>query len=102
MIVDSALYRRGQADRRRLRDPRVRHAAGRARPSPGDFVWVGLYQPTEAELADVAEAFGLHPLAVEDAVKAHQRPKLDRYDDSLFLVLKTLWYVDEDDAGRDR
>ena len=46
----------------------------------------------------MAESFGLHPLAVEDAVKAHQRPKLERYDDSLFLALKTLWYVDEDDA----
>ena len=61
-------------------------------------MWVGLYKPTEAELSDVAKAFGLHPLAVEDAVNSHQRPKLDHYDDSLFLVLKTLWYVDEDDA----
>jgi magnesium transporter len=42
--------------------------------------------------------FSLHPLAVEDALKAHQRPKLERYDEGLFLVLKTLWYVDEDDA----
>ena len=42
--------------------------------------------------------FGLHPLAVEDAVSAHQRPKLERYDDSLFLTLKTLWYVDAEDA----
>ena len=42
--------------------------------------------------------FSLHPLAVEDALKAHQRPKLERYDDGLFLVLKTLWYVDEEDA----
>ena len=42
--------------------------------------------------------FGLHPLAVEDAVQAHQRPKLERYDDSLFLMLKTLWYVDAEDA----
>ena len=46
----------------------------------------------------MAEVFGLHPLAVEDAVNAHQRPKLERYEDSLFLILKTLWYVDEDDA----
>ena len=55
-------------------------------------------EPTEAELADVADAFALHPLAVEDALNAHQRPKLERYDDSLFLTLRTLWYVDEDDA----
>src|SRR5690242_17491786 len=70
----------------------------RSRVSPGDFVWIGLHNPNEAELQEVADAFGLHPLAVEDALNAHQRPKLERYDDSLFLVLKTLWYVDEDDA----
>ena len=64
----------------------------------GDFVWVGLHHPTEDELAAVEEAFGLHPLAVEDALKAHQRPKLEHYDDSIFLVLKTLWYVDAEDA----
>src|SRR5690349_21424442 len=64
----------------------------------GDFVWVGLYKPSEGELDDVAESFGLHPLAVEDALKAHQRPKLERYGDSLFLTLKTLWYVDAEDA----
>src|SRR3954452_160267 len=64
----------------------------------GDFVWVGLYKPSEGELDDVAESFGLHPLAVEDALKAHQRPKLERYDESLFLTLKTLWYVDAQDA----
>jgi len=65
---------------------------------PGDFVWVGLHQPDAAELDEVAAVFGLHPLAVEDAVSAHQRPKLERYDDSLFLTLKTLWYVDAEDA----
>lgn len=65
---------------------------------PGDFVWLGLYMPSEREFADVAAAFHLHPLAVEDAVVAHQRPKLERYEDSLFMVFKTLWYVDQDDA----
>ena len=44
------------------------------------------------------EEFGLHPLAVEDAFTAHQRPKLERYGDTLFLTLKSLWYVDENDA----
>ncbi len=58
------------------------------------FVWLGLHDPDEAELADLAERFGLHPLAVEDAVYAeHQRPKLDRYEDTLFAVLKTVRYV---------
>jgi magnesium transporter len=58
------------------------------------FVWLGLHDPDEAELADLAERFDLHPLAVEDAIYAeHQRPKLDRYEDTLFAVLKTVRYV---------
>jgi magnesium transporter len=63
-----------------------------------DFVWVGLHDPDEEELAQLEEVYGIHPLALEDAFTAHQRPKLERYDDTLFLVLKTLWYVDEFDA----
>ena len=97
MIVDSAVYHQGvripvdcdAKDYRALRQSAHEHDG---------FVWVGLHQPDHLELADIAAAFGLHPLAVEDAVVAHQRPKLERYDDSLFLVLKTLWYVDEEDA----
>lgn len=57
------------------------------------FAWIGLHEPDEAQMQEVADAYGLHPLAVEDAVVAHQRPKLERYDDSLFLVLKTVNYV---------
>lgn len=63
-----------------------------------DFVWVGLHEPGAGEMDQIARVFDLHPLAVEDALHAHQRPKLERYDDALFLVLKTLWYVDEYDA----
>ena len=95
--MDSALYRRGE----RVETNCAPHDYETLRAGvqePGDFVWLGLYMPSEREFADVAAAFHLHPLAVEDAVKAHQRPKLERYEDSLFLVLKTLWYVDEDDA----
>jgi magnesium transporter len=99
VIVDSAVYRRG------VRLPVDCHihdyAALRAAAEGGDehdFVWVGLYEPSHLELEDIARAFGLHPLAVEDAVVAHQRPKLELYEDNLFLSLKTLWYVDEDDA----
>ena len=96
MIVDNALYRKGV---RVPVDCEISDlAAVRQRCGPDDFVWVGLHEPEQSELAAVAEVFGLHPLAVEDAVKAHQRPKLERYDDSLFLILKTLWYVDEEDA----
>jgi magnesium transporter len=57
-----------------------------------------MHTPSDRELEEVAAVFDLHPLAVEDAVSAHQRPKLERYDETLFLVLKTLWYVDEEDA----
>ena len=58
------------------------------------FVWIGLHEPDTDEMAEVAKLFGLHELAVEDAVHAYQRPKLDRYNSSLFLVLKTVCYVD--------
>lgn len=97
MIVDSALYHQGS----RVRVDCAPHDFATLRAAaqdPGDFVWVGLYKPSQHELEVVAEAFSLHHLAVEDAFKAHQRPKLEKYDESLFLVLKTLWYVDEDDA----
>lgn len=92
--MDSALYRAGA---RLEGDDDL--AALRARAcEPGDFVWVGVHEPTQAEIERLAETFGLHPLAVEDAVQAHQRPKLERFGDIVFLVIKTLWYVDEADA----
>ena len=96
MIVDSAVYREGvrlPVDVSKDDLAAVRDARGAQ-----DFVWVGLFEPTAEELDQVASLFDLHPLAVEDALHAHQRPKLERYDDGLFLVLKTLWYVDEHDA----
>jgi magnesium transporter len=57
------------------------------------FVWIGLHEPDQQQMQAVADLFGLHPLAVEDAVHAHQRPKAERYDDTLFLVLKTVNYI---------
>lgn len=60
----------------------------------GSFVWVGLYEPDEALLDKLQEEFGLHDLAVEDAHHAHQRPKLEAYGDSLFLVLHTAQHVE--------
>ena len=97
MIVDSAVYRKGK----RIVDDLPASELGRVRKlatDPGDFVWVGLHDPSEHELATVEQEFGLHPLAVEDAFTAHQRPKLERYEHTLFLTLKSLWYVDEHDA----
>ncbi len=97
MIVDSALYRRGSRMPEKLRVADL-GSARRGLTGPDEFVWVGLHEPEGTELNEIADRLGLHPLAVEDAVQAHQRPKLERYDDGLFLVLKTLWYVDERDA----
>ncbi|MDB5733277.1 MAG: corA [Variovorax sp.] len=62
----------------------------------GGFVWLGLYEPSEEALSAIGQHYGLHPLAVEDAVYAHQRPKLERYDDALFMVLKTARYVEHE------
>jgi magnesium transporter len=97
MIVDCALYRDGVRVPLDVTGDDL-GAVRSVQRQPGDFVWVGLHEPEQKELDRVTELFDLHPLAVEDALHAHQRPKLERYDDALFLVLKTLWYVDELDA----
>ncbi|WP_343070923.1 magnesium/cobalt transporter CorA [Streptomyces bathyalis] len=95
MIVDCAIYRDG---RRMERPSDYSDALDEARAT-GDaaFLWIGLHEPTEAEFNLVTSEFGLHPLAVEDALHAHQRPKLEVYADSLFLVLKPVSY-DQDTA----
>ncbi len=90
-VVDCAVYVDG-----RRQAPVEPGEALSAAVDRGGFVWLGLYEPTEAELTSIAERYGLHPLAVEDAVYAHQRPKLERYDDDLFMVLKTATYVEHD------
>ncbi len=87
-VVDWAFYRDGK---RQDDVPSYADAVSRASRG-GGFVWIGLYEPTEHQLAGIAEEFDLHPLAVEDAVTAHQRPKLEHYDDSLFVVFKTVAY----------
>jgi magnesium transporter len=91
MIVDCALYRDG---RRVEQTHNLVRLAAQARRDEGAFVWMGLYEPSETDLEGVARVFGLHHLAVADAINAHQRPKIDRYDDSLFVVLRTLTYID--------
>ncbi|WAZ20991.1 magnesium/cobalt transporter CorA [Streptomyces cinnabarinus] len=69
----------------------------RVRKRGDGFVWLGLHEPTDEEFAGIAELFELHPLAVEDAVEAHQRPKLERYDETLFAVFKTVCYVEHEE-----
>jgi magnesium transporter len=93
-VVDCAVYRDGA----RVHDSDCLTPGGailKARRD-GGFAWIGLHEPTESEFAGIAAEFGLHPLAVEDAVHAHQRPKLERYDDTLFLVLRTAVYLEHD------
>lgn len=102
-LVDCAVY----ADGNRL-PGKFTYAAALTRVRQSEalgqeaFVWVGLREPSLTEMQDVADVFGLHALAVEDAVCAHQRPKLERYDDTVFLVLKTVNYVPHESVAAAR
>jgi magnesium transporter len=96
MIVDCAVYEEG-----RRRDGAMPvHEAMEACRRPGAFTWIGLYEPTEEEFDSIRSEFELHPLAVEDAIHAHQRPKLEVYGDMVFIVLKTARYVDPEEVVR--
>jgi magnesium transporter len=94
MIVDCALYTAG---RRQPGQLRLEDALESCR-ADDTFVWIGLHEPTQDEFDRVSAEFKLHPLAVEDAIKAHQRSKLEHYGDCLFLVFKTARYDDEAEA----
>ncbi|WP_291378750.1 magnesium and cobalt transport protein CorA [Demequina sp.] len=87
-IVDCAVYVEGA---RAHETVSVEEAVARAKRSKG-FAWVGLLRPSEEELDTVAEAFGVHALAVEDARKGHQRSKLERYGENLALVVRAAHY----------
>jgi magnesium transporter len=91
MIVDNAIY----VDGRRAAEPASVQETHEALRQQHGVAWIGLYEPTEEEFSSVSEEFGLHPLAVEDAINAHQRPKIERYDGTLFVVLKPARYIDE-------
>ncbi|HEY3259064.1 MAG TPA: magnesium/cobalt transporter CorA [Pseudonocardiaceae bacterium] len=89
-VVDCAVY----VDGHRLPGRWTHNTAlAEVRRRGSGFVWIGLKDPDQAQVNAVAETFGLHELAVEDAVHGHQRPKLDLYGDTLFMVLKTVCYV---------
>ncbi|MEC3979267.1 magnesium/cobalt transporter CorA [Amycolatopsis sp. H20-H5] len=92
-VVDCAVY----VDGERL-SGRWTHseAIKEVRKRRDGFVWIGLHEPDAEQIQGVADTFGLHELAVEDALEAHQRPKLERYDDTLFMVLKTVRYVEHE------
>src|SRR5579875_2939436 len=91
-LVDSAIYCNG----RRATSPSTLAETFEALRSGDDaMAWIGLYRPGSEELNSLAQEFGLHELAVEDAITAHQRPKLERYGDTLFVVLRAARYLDD-------
>jgi magnesium transporter len=94
VIVDCAVYEDG----RRLDGALPVHEAMEACRRPRAFTWIGLYEPTEEEFDSIKREFELHELAVEDAIKAHQRPKLEVYGEMVFIVLKTARYVDPEEV----
>jgi magnesium transporter len=94
-IVDCAIYEQGQ---RRDGEHNLEQAYQASRTGDA-FVWIGLYEPTAEEFDSLRREFDLHPLAVEDAINAHQRPKLEVYgEDTVFVVLKTARYVDHEEV----
>ena len=91
-VVDAAIYEDGH---RVEAPPTIAEAVRLLKEHPGSFAWIGLLRPSESQLLPVAEQFGLHEVAVEDAIVAHQRPKLERYGDTLFVVLRAATYLDD-------
>ena len=92
-LIDIGIYRDG----RREASPTDLRETDEALRARGGFAWIGLSQPTADELDALAAAFDLHELAVEDARKGHQRAKLERYGDTLFVVLRPARYLDADE-----
>ncbi|CAN5186498.1 magnesium and cobalt transport protein CorA [soil metagenome] len=90
-LIQSAIYENGQ----RVATSASLAETYRALDSrPGAMAWIGLYRPTPEEITSLADEFDLHELAVEDAILAHQRPKLERYGHTLFVVLRAARYLD--------
>ena len=90
MIVDSAIYVDGRRD-----GPYPLEKIHEACRKRGGFAWIGLYEPTEEEFDSVAGEFGLHELALKEAIKPHQRPRIERYGESIFVILKAARYLEE-------
>src|SRR5215216_948448 len=94
MIVDNTIY----VDGRKAEEPGSLQETYEVVRQRRGVAWIGLYKPTEEEFASVAREFGLHPLAVEDPMKVPLRTKLERYEGTLFLVLKAARYLDESET----
>jgi magnesium transporter len=93
VIVECAVYHDGRRDG----EVPLERAYDEARKE-GSFAWLGLYEPSAEEFDSIRREFDLHPLAVEDAIESHQRPKVEVFDDMVFLVLKTARYVDPEEV----
>ena len=91
-VINAALYRDG---RRVSTHDTLADTFQQLRATPDTLAWIGLHRPTPAELITLASEFDLHQLAVEDALEAHQRPKLERYGGTLFVVLRAARYLDD-------
>jgi magnesium transporter len=94
VIVNCAIYEDGRRGGEKL----SLEEAGQACHKPGAFVWLGVFEPDAAEFGEIATKFNLHELAVEDAVKAHQRPKIELFGDTLLVVVKTAHYIDSNEV----
>jgi magnesium transporter len=94
VIVDCARYEHGRRQAARL----TVADAGTTCRAAGGFVWLGVRDPSAEEFQELAREFSLHELAVEDAVNAHQRPKVEPYGDLLLVVVKTARYVDPEEV----
>ena len=106
-IVDNAIYRNGrrietpsslQGTYQLLQRLEEESAASGQAEKDSVFAWIGLYRPSVAEVKSLSEHFELHELAVEDTIQAHQRPKIERYGDTLFTVLRPAVYNDDDET----
>ncbi|MFL5908847.1 MAG: magnesium/cobalt transporter CorA [Solirubrobacterales bacterium] len=94
MIIDCAHYKDGARQHEEALTPE-QAAEIRNRAGDGEFVWIGLHEPQEGDLERLQTLFGLHELAVEDAHAAHQRPKIEDYDQDVFIVLRTAHYHED-------
>jgi magnesium transporter len=92
-LIDNAIY----VDGRRAATPKTLDETYEVMKANDGFAWIGMYRPSEREVRSIAAEFSLHHLAIEDALKGHQRAKLERFDEILFLVLRPARYIDDEE-----
>jgi magnesium transporter len=95
VIIDCAIYRKGHREETSHDPDALAEVIAGLEHSDG-FLWIGLFEPSLEEITHFAKPLNLHPLAVEDAIEAHQRPKVEQYDNHLFMSIKTVTYTNDD------